>query len=202
MLFSEFFTVVNTHVTTTQLKIKRGQHCEKHVRVLTRWLRLIMSHQCLYASHLTNQPPMRCIKATICQGTGSTQWRSAEEEGQQPRLVFLPVLLGDAVQDSSSDNLMTRGLEAWVYCEALITPALNSARTELTNSSPNINTKRQRVDSSQTSNVTHAVCSSAGWHVCSETPKGCDSPCHSPWVLATASSAVTQKPPGVASTEP
>ena len=84
-----------------------------------------------------------------------------------------PVLLGDDVQDSSSDSLGTRGLEAW----ALITPALNSARTDLTNSSsPDINTKRQRVDSSQASNVTRTVRGSAGWPVCSETPKGRDSP--------------------------
>ena len=88
-----------------------------------------------------------------------------------------PVLLGDDVQDSSSDSLGTRGLEAWVYCAALITPALNSARTDLTNSSsPDINTKRQRVDSSQASNVTRTVRGSAGWPVCSETPKGRDSP--------------------------
>lgn len=90
------------------------------------------------------------------------------------------------MQDSSPDDLRTWGLEAWVYCAALITPALNSARTDLTNSSPNINTKRQRVGSSQTSNITRAVCSSAGWPVCSETQRDVtvpvtvpDSPCHS-----------------------
>lgn len=90
------------------------------------------------------------------------------------------------MQDSSPDDLRTQGLEAWVYCAALITPALNSARTDLTNSSPNINTKRQREGSSQTSNITRAVCSSAGWPVRSETQRDVtvpvtvpDSPCHS-----------------------